>query len=197
LEFITQAGEDLAAVGSAVCDWATAHPQIRVSGGNGVSYPSVTMYAESVGVRPVGVLSLYGSPNGGPPGLEIRAKAMCQMPPYDSDGTRARFTADLQALGVPRLTAERALTGKRPNIPLSQLTGGRLEGFLSLVDRWIDDVRAHAGEPEAAGGTSQQTHGADQLPDRVRLRNCRRTQIIDAAGAGSDALNMSLVSPCC
>ena len=155
LEFLAQAGEDLAAVARAVCDWASAHREIRVSGGNGVTYPSVTMYAEAGGSRSVGVLSLYGSPNGETPFLEIRVRAMCQLPPYDSDGTRARFTAGLQALGVPRLTAERALADKRPNIPLSELTGGRLERLLLLVDRWINDVRAHAGEPGAADGTSQ------------------------------------------
>ena len=35
-----------------------------------------------------------------------------------------------------------------PVIPLEQLTGGRASRLLSLVDRWITDVRAHATEPE-------------------------------------------------
>jgi hypothetical protein len=51
-------------------------------------------------------------------------------------------------LGIPRLDDEPALVGKRPNIPLDQLTDGRIQGLLSLVDRWISDVRAHAGDPE-------------------------------------------------
>jgi len=51
----------------------------------------------------------------------------------------------------PRLDTEEALAGKRPNIPLSQLTGGRAERLLSLVDRWIHDIRAHATEPEPDG----------------------------------------------
>jgi hypothetical protein len=160
LEFIAQTGDDAAAVAGVVRDWAIAHPRIQISGGTGPSYPSVTMYADTGDSRSAGMLSLYGSPNGGPPGLEIRIKAMCQLPPYDSDETRARFTADLRALGIPRLTDEPSLTDKRPNIPLSQLTSERLKNLLSFIDQWIEDVRAHAGEPEDADGTRQQTHGS-------------------------------------
>jgi hypothetical protein len=46
------------------------------------------------------------------------------------------------------VNTEADLADKRPNIPLSQLTRGRAEQLLSLVDRWIDNIRAHAGEPE-------------------------------------------------
>jgi hypothetical protein len=85
--------------------------------------------------------------------LEIRVKRMCRTPPYNRADDRARLTADLRALGVPRLEAEVALTDKRPNIPLDELTSGRVERLLSIVDRWIEDVRAHAGEPETVDET--------------------------------------------
>ena len=68
---------------------------------------------------------------------------------------RATNSADqnLRALGIPRLDAEEALIDKRPNIPLNELTNGRVERLLALVDRWIEDVRAHATEPETADET--------------------------------------------
>ena len=58
--------------------------------------------------------------------------------------------ADLRGLGIPRLDAEAALTGDRPNIPLGELTGGRIEALLSVVDRWLEAVREAVGEPETA-----------------------------------------------
>jgi len=74
-----------------------------------------------------------------------------ELPPYNTPGTVARFTGDLRSLGIPRLDAEPDLAGKRPNIPLAELTGGRAERLLALLDRWIDDVRAHTTEPETTG----------------------------------------------
>jgi hypothetical protein len=47
------------------------------------------------------------------------------------------------------LDAEAALTSDRPNILLNELTGGRIEALLSVVDRWIESVR-EAGEPRTA-----------------------------------------------
>ena len=75
---------------------------------------------------------------------------MCSTPPYIRAEDQEHLTANLRALGVPRLDDEPALTGKRPNIPLDQLTSGRIEGLLSVVDQWIGDVRAHAADPETA-----------------------------------------------
>lgn len=163
LQFIAEAGEHAAAVSGAVGDWAAAHPFIQITGGTGRSYPSFTMYvrpgAGTTGMR--GVLSIYGSPPGGTPMLEIRVAAMCQVPPYDGAQARARLTADLRALGIPRLDAEHILIDKRPNIPLDQLTGGRIERLLALVDRWITDVHAQSGDPvEAAAGLSSAVAGA-------------------------------------
>jgi hypothetical protein len=151
LESITQAGTATAtATATAVIDWATAHPHIRITGGTGLSYPSVTMSADSGRSRSRfrGVLSLYGSPGGEPSFLEIRVKRMCRTPPYNRSENRARLITDLQALRIPRLDAELNLAAKRPNIPLDELGDGRIEGLLALIDRWIDDIRVHAAEPE-------------------------------------------------
>ena len=72
---------------------------------------------------------------------------MLATPPYDRSSARVQLTADLQALGIPRLNEANALTGERPNIPLSELAGERITGLLSLVDRWIENVRTHAAKP--------------------------------------------------
>jgi hypothetical protein len=144
------AGTGAAAVAAAVTGWAAAHRYVQVTGGTGVSYPSITMSADTgrASSRYRGVLSLYGSPEGERPFLEIRVKLMCSTPPYLCAGDRERLMKDLRALGIPRLDDEPALASKRPNIPLDQLTGGRIQALLSLVDQWISDVRAHAGDAE-------------------------------------------------
>src|SRR5215475_13656904 len=67
-----------------------------------------------------------------------------------------RLAADLRALGIPRLDGEQNLMNKRPNIPLDQLTNGRAERLLAIVDSWLRDVRAHAAEPEAASAADDE-----------------------------------------
>ena len=52
---------------------------------------------------------------------------------------------------MERLDAEAALTSDRPNIPLNELTGGRIEALLSVVDRWIETVREAVGEIYCGG----------------------------------------------
>lgn len=145
-----QAGEEAATVARTVSDWA-AGPYLQLTGGRGPSNPSFTVEADSgrtKGSRYRGVLALYARPHGGPPALEIAVKRMCRTPPYNRQQTRERLNADLRALGISRLDREADLCDKRPEIPLSELTGGRVERLLSLLDRWITDVRAHAAEPE-------------------------------------------------
>jgi hypothetical protein len=80
--------------------------------------------------------------------LEVRVKRICRTPPYNQAEVRAQLTADLRGLGIPRLDAEPALADKRPNIPLDELTAGRAERLLNLVDQWIENIRAHAKEAE-------------------------------------------------
>jgi len=97
------------------------------------------------------VLTLYASPGGEHPVLEIRVQQMCTTPPYDQAAIRERLIAQLRALGIPHLEADPALASRRPNIPLDQLTGGRVQQLLSLLDSSITDIRAHATEPETVG----------------------------------------------
>jgi len=151
LEQIGQTGEEAAAVASVVHGWAQQHPHVEISGGTEVSYPSILMSADSgrEQSRYRGVLVLYASPPRETPGLEIRIKRMCRTP-HTAPRAYVRLVADLQGWGIPRLDTEDALTGKRPNIPLGQLTDGRAGRLLALVDQWIDDIRAHAAEPEPA-----------------------------------------------
>jgi hypothetical protein len=56
--------------------------------------------------------------------------------------------ADLRGLRIPRLQAEGIPSGIWPGIPLNELTDGRLDRLLSVLDQWIAGVRAHASEPE-------------------------------------------------
>jgi uncharacterized protein (TIGR02391 family) len=159
LESIASAGPDVTTVGTTVRDWAAAHPHVRVAGGTGISDRSFTMTADTGrSMSPLrAVLSLYATPYGTGPMLEIRIRQMCATPPYNRDEPRARLLADLRDLGIPRLTIPDALTRERPNIPLSELTNGRVDALLSVINRWIEQVRAHVGEPETAGDAGPQT----------------------------------------
>ena len=146
---VASCGDDAAAIARTVTGWA-AGPHLRLAGGTGRTYPSLTVEADSgrTSSRWRGVLTLYASPHGGPPALEVRVRTMCQMPPHHRQHDRGRLTGALTALGIPRLDRERDLSGLRPEIPLSELTAGRLDCLLALIDNWIADVRAHATDPE-------------------------------------------------
>lgn len=155
IKAVTSSGDAAAAIARAVTGWA-AGPYLRLAGGTGPSYPSFTVEADpgrTGGSRWRRVLALYASPHGGPPALEVRVKAMCQTPPYDRQRYCSRLTAELHALGIPRLDRETDLSSLRPEIPLSELTGDRLDRLLALIDQWITDVRAHAAKPEATTET--------------------------------------------
>jgi hypothetical protein len=149
LEAVAVAGDDLADVAGAVRDWATAHQHIRIVGGTGGIDRAIMMSADTgrrASHSPVVLyLVVYGLPGGGRPKLEIRVNEMCRTPPYNREELQARLTSDLHALGIPRLDAQDIL--KRPNIPLADLSSGRVQRLLSVVDRWITDTRAYAGEP--------------------------------------------------
>jgi hypothetical protein len=101
---------DSAAVAWTVRDGAAAHPHIRITGGRGVSYPSLTMAADSgQSASPFrAVLSLYGALTGELPMLEIRIRQMCATPPYDRDEARVRLMGDLRG------SAFRAWTPRPP-----------------------------------------------------------------------------------
>jgi hypothetical protein len=146
---VASCGDDAAAIARSVTSWA-AGPHRRLAGGTGLTYPSLTVEADTgrTASRWRGVLTLYASPHGGPPALEVRVRTMCQTPPHDRQHYRGQLTRGLHALGIARLDRERDLSGLRPEIPLSELTAGRLDRLLTLIDRWITDVRAHATEPK-------------------------------------------------
>lgn len=147
LAAVGQAGDNAAAIARTVSDWS-ALPNFRITGGAGLTYPSFTGLADTgraTGARPCGVLSLYADSHGSGPALEVRVNEMCNRPPYDRQQARERLTADLHALGIPRLDREDVLCHKRPEIPLAELTDGRVERLFALIDRWIGEVRAHRG----------------------------------------------------
>jgi hypothetical protein len=135
LEQVACAGGEAEAVAKVLIVWANSH-SIGIKGGRGKKDRALTMHADSG--RGKGVLSLFAAENGGGPMLELRLKQICSMPPYDSDEAHVKLTADLRALDIPRLNDEEILTAVRPNIPLDQLTDGRLERLLTLVDLCIE-----------------------------------------------------------
>jgi len=151
---VASCGDDAAATARTVTGWA-AGPHLRLAGGTGRTYPSLTVEADSgrAASRWRGVLTLYASPHGGPPAVEVRVRTMCQTPPHDRQHDRGRLTGALHALGIPRLDRERDLSGLRPEIPLSELTADRLNRLLALIGRWVTEVRAHAAEPETTTQT--------------------------------------------
>ena len=166
LGYAAQAGPGPAAVAAAVCDWATAHPHLEIVGGTGASHPSLTIRAERSASRRIGILSLHGSSRGGAVVLDIQSGQMCSVPPYDGDAARARFTAGLQALGITGL--QDVPLGNRPTIPLDDLADGCAERLLHFVDRWIDDVQAHAaplaGKIPGKGQVDNRSAGAGPEP---------------------------------
>jgi len=150
LDALGPPGQEPAVTGAAVHTWAAAHSWIEITGGSGLTDRSFTMAADTGrDTSPyAGVLGLYTTPRNGRPFLEIRIRQMLAIPPYDDSPARDRLTADLQALGIPRLQAPGALTGKRPNIPLDELADGRITGLLTVIDQWIETVRVHRADPE-------------------------------------------------
>jgi hypothetical protein len=81
--------------------------------------------------------------------LEVRVARMCRTPPYERDEFQQPLLAQLEEAGFGHLEAEEIrTTDRRPNIPISKLTDENLTVLLAAVDKWIDNVRAHAGEPE-------------------------------------------------
>lgn len=147
MDAVAEAGDEAAAVAAAVRDWALANPHVEIVGGIGVKDRGFTVTADT-GPGPSRrrpLLSVYSSPYGGPPMLEIQVRLMRTLPPYDHADEWAALVASIRALGIPRLASESDFTGIRPNIPVDQLTGGRVQRLLALVEQWLDNVRARAG----------------------------------------------------
>ena len=68
----------------------------------------------------------------------------------------------LEEVGFDHVEAEDIrTTDRRPNIALSRLTDEKLAILLDAVDKWIDDVRSHAGEPETGEDPRAETSSGD------------------------------------
>ncbi len=133
----------------AIADWVAAHSHIQITGGTRLSYPSVTIWPTPAAAHGGAVCCRCTAARAGEhPVLEIRIGQMCRTPPYHHPGTCDRLIADLRALGIPRLDTGPALTSKRPDIPFGQLADGCIDRLLATVDGWIDDVGAHAADPD-------------------------------------------------
>lgn len=142
LESIASAGPDVVAVASAVYDWAVAHPHIRITGGTGVSYPSFNM-ALGLGrsaSSSSAVLSLYGTPGGDRPMLEVRIRQMLATPPYDQDEAHRQLIADLRSVGIPRLDVE-GCSDQRAAQCSSDRFDQRAGGSSSCCHRSMDQER--------------------------------------------------------
>ena len=142
-----RAGGSAAVIARTVRDWAVP-PNFGITVGTGRTYPSFTVRAGTAGAagpRSPGILTLYADSHRSGPALEVRVNELCSTPPYDRQHARERLTADLHALGIPRLEREDDLWRKRPEIPLGELTGSRAGQLLALIDRWIGEVQAHHG----------------------------------------------------
>jgi hypothetical protein len=149
MESITQADPDAASAARTVLAWSAGHG-FEVTGGAGRIDRSVKISADAgMGARVL--LSLYATPSGGRPLLEIQVKQMLNTPPFDGEDSRARLKADLTATGIARLADQKVLETVRPNLYLDELTGGRVERLLSVLDRWIEDVRTQAVRSEDPG----------------------------------------------
>jgi hypothetical protein len=142
-----RAGGNAAVIVRTVRDWAVP-PNFLITVGTGRTYPSFTVragIARAAGPRSTGILTLYADSHRSGPALEVRVNEMCSTPPFNRQHARERLTADLHALGIPRLDREEALWRKRPEIPLSELADGRARQLLALIDHWISEVQVHHG----------------------------------------------------
>lgn len=151
-----QAGESERAAAAVIFRWIRERADLlKITGGTGLSYPSVTVSADSgrsdSRFRPV--LALYGSPHGAQPMLEVRVARMCRTPPYGREELQQPLLTQLEEVGFDHVEAEEIrTTDRRPNIALSRLTDDKLAVLLKVVDKWIEDVRSHAGESETGDG---------------------------------------------
>lgn len=133
-------------VARTVHDWA-APTNFRITAGTGRTHPSFTVRAgtkRAAGPRSPGILTLYADSHRSGPAPEIQVNQMCGTPPMTPPRPRAADRRPARA----RDTApgrEDHLCRKRPEIPLTELTDGRAEKLLALIDRWIGKAQAHHG----------------------------------------------------
>lgn len=112
-----------------------------MTGGWGASGGTLRFAADTGDGSMLRLLLLYADPDGHP-SLEIYAKNLLSVPPYDRGEAAGRFLAELRGLGIHRLLDEGLPDGIWPGIPLDQLTDGRIERLLAVINHWIDAVHA-------------------------------------------------------
>ena len=170
LAAVGQAG-GAAAVVRTVRDCAVT-PNFGITGGTGRNYPSFTVRASTgrpAGTAPRGVLTFYADSHGSGPALEVRVIEMCSTPPYDCEPARGRLTADLHALGIPRLDREGVLCRKRPEIPLADShLRTSLRSSLSIKDsasaRFSISSTARCATPRSSGAQRRPSQKCQPIP---------------------------------
>ena len=104
---------------------------VKMTGGAGKSNGTLRMAADTGQDAFPRILLLYADPLTDHPSLEIYVKSMISIPPYDRKEAAGRLIAELGGLDIPRLQAADIPDRSQPAIPLSELTGGRVERLLS------------------------------------------------------------------
>ncbi len=136
-------------------EWGDNQPCVSMRGGTGPNQASLQFLVDTGrdGRPELGVLTVFG---GEAPQLELRLQDMLLTPPYGQSERRTGLLDALQQLEVLR---RRDRMKQRPNVPLAQLTSDVIRTILAIIDRWIDDVRSAASEPDEADAD-----GADTWP---------------------------------
>jgi hypothetical protein len=147
LNQLSHTGTFAADVASALLAWEERQPLVEMTGGRGATNGTLRFAADTGYGSFPRVLLLYADPKDNHPSLKIYVKNLLSIPPYDHKKAAERFLADLRALGIPRLLDDHFAGGIWPGIRLSELTDGRIERLLAVIDRWIDDVRARRRQP--------------------------------------------------
>jgi hypothetical protein len=142
LHQLSHTGTFAADVARALLAWEKRQPLVEMTGGHGATNGTLRFAADTGDGFFPRVLLLYADPKDGHPSLEIYVKNLLGIAPYDHREAAERFLADLRAVGIPRLLDDHFAGGIWPGIRLSELTDGRIESLLAVIDRWIDDVRA-------------------------------------------------------
>lgn len=113
--------------------WETRQPLVEMTGGRGLRNGTLRFAADTGDGAFLRVFLLYADPHDGHPSLEIYVKNLLSVSPYDHKEAAQRFSADLRALGIPRVLDDHFPGGTWPGIPLIQLTDGRIDRLLTVA----------------------------------------------------------------
>lgn len=141
LDQLARAGTYAAEVGKSLLAWEKAQPKVEMTGGRGARVGTLRFAASTGDGAMLRLLLLYADP-AGHPSLEIHVANLLSVPPYDRDEAAGRLLAELRGLGILRLLDDSVQEGIWPGIPLDQLTDGRIERLLAVIDHWIETAHA-------------------------------------------------------